>query len=98
MKKIIALIAALLLLSSTATAEQKAFVILANREGRLNVRTSPEGEIIARLYDGEDVMILDRIPGWALVRHFGAESPLGWVSDEYLHAYGPIVNEEGIVQ
>lgn len=88
MKKLVALIAALLLLSSTVLAEQAAFVTLANRDGRLNVRTAPDGEIISKLYDGEDVIIVDARDGWALIRYRHSEGPVGWVSADYLHPYG----------
>lgn len=88
MKKLAALLAAILLLSSTANAEQAAFVTLANRDGRLNVRTAPEGEIISKLYDGEDVIIVETCDGWALIRYRQSEDPVGWVSLDYLHPYG----------
>lgn len=75
---------------ASAETAKAAFVILNNREGVLNVRTSPvTGEIICHLYDGQDVYVVDALDGWALVCDpWDCGDPLGWVCMEYIHVYG----------
>ena len=57
----------------------------------LNVRATPNGRIVNSLSRGADVVILDKINGWALVTTerdmvYG-HNPLGWVWDDYLVVY-----------
>jgi hypothetical protein len=82
---------------ASAETAKAAFVTLENRDGVLNVRTSPvTGEIICQLYDGQDVYVVDVLDGWALVcdpQNCG--DPLGWVCMDYIHVYSAEMNIDG---
>ena len=73
-----------------AETARAAFVVLENREGILNVRTAPvDGEIVAYLFDGQDIVVLDTLDGWALVCNpDNCGKALGWVCGDYIHVYG----------
>lgn len=62
-----------------------------NPGSRLNVRVTPNGRIINGLSRGADVVILDKLKGWALVTTerdmVHGHQPLGWVCADYLEVY-----------
>lgn len=79
-----------------AETARAAFVTLENRNGILNVRTAPvDGEIVAYLFDGQDIVVLDTLDGWALVGStYDYGNPLGWVCGDYIHVYGGDIEYE----
>jgi len=83
---------------TTAQAEtaKNAFVTLKNRDGCLNVRTAPvKGDVVCYLHDGQDVVVVDRANGWALVCNpDDLQNPLGWVCMDYIHVYGGDIEYE----
>lgn len=62
-----------------------------NPGSSLNVRATPNGRIINGLSRGSNVVILDKLNGWALVTTerdmVHGHQPLGWVWDDYLEVY-----------
>lgn len=79
--------------ASCAEEDQRCDVALVNVNpgSSLNVRVTPNGRIINGLSRGVDVVILDKLDGWALVtteRDMAhGHHPLGWVWADYLEVY-----------
>lgn len=58
----------------------------------LNIRGTPNGEIIGKAENGALVSIIDRMTdnrgrGWVYVAHMSSGQPLGWVFREYIACY-----------
>lgn len=78
------------IVGANAETAHRAFVVLENRDGVLNVRTAPvDGDIVGFLSDGRDIAVLDSLNNWALICNPGNyTNPLGWVCMDYIHVYG----------
>lgn len=77
-----AILAAVLLFAVfPALAEGELTVTLSS--GTLNVRSEPNGRIIAELYDGDEVTLISERSGWARV-YCPCEAGEGYVSSAYL--------------
>ena len=79
--------------ASCAEEDQRCDVALVNVNpgSSLNVRVTPNGRIVNGLSRGADVVIIEKLNGWALVtteRDMArGHHPLGWVWADYLEVY-----------
>jgi hypothetical protein len=58
----------------------------------LNVRTSPNGNVIAALPNGMLVSVIDRAidqrgRGWFYIKHYDTGQPIGWVIREFIACF-----------